>query len=162
MDAATAAPASRVGAPCSTTSCHRVAHCGGLSAAPSCTANTQVSGTADEHTPRLRSRQLARAAYLSPQEDAALTRVVGALGRAPYSPHRQKGAPKLSGSRRAFADDPLNLLAVDGPARGAKGDGVAATWLPPEQALPQRTRAKYGLWVTGAERDAKVSWPGWS
>ena len=44
----------------------------------------------------------------------------------------QKGAQKLSlTSRTAFANDPLNLLAVKGRLNSQKGDGDAATWLPP-------------------------------
>jgi hypothetical protein len=44
----------------------------------------------------------------------------------------QKGAQGLEETRRrAFANDPLNLLAVDGPLNMQKGDGDAATWLPP-------------------------------
>lgn len=41
------------------------------------------------------------------------------------------GAQKLSPLQRtALANDPLNLLAVDGPANEAKRDRDAATWLP--------------------------------
>src|SRR4051812_43728447 len=36
--------------------------------------------------------------------------------------------------RTAFANDQLNLLAVDGPLNEAKGDGDAATWLPPNMS----------------------------
>src|SRR5699024_3425620 len=44
----------------------------------------------------------------------------------------QKGAQQLSEEERArFANDPLNLLAVDGPANAQKSDADAATWLPP-------------------------------
>ena len=44
----------------------------------------------------------------------------------------QKGAQNWDADRRAaFANDPLNLLAVDGPLNMQKGDGDAATWLPP-------------------------------
>jgi hypothetical protein len=64
-------------------------------------------------------------------------------------------------TREAFANDPANLLAVDGPANQEKGAGDAATWLPPSRgyrcvyALRQvRVKAAYGLWVTRAERDA--------
>jgi hypothetical protein len=74
----------------------------------------------------------------------------------------QKGAQQWSPERRrAFANDPLNLLAVSGPANAAKSDSDAASWLPP--ARPGRCRmvarqvavkAEYGLWVTAAERDA--------
>ena len=43
----------------------------------------------------------------------------------------QKGAQQISPEEREkLANDPLNLLAVDGPANQAKGDGDAATWLP--------------------------------
>lgn len=76
----------------------------------------------------------------------------------------QKGAQKWSTPRRtSFANDPLNLLAVDGPTNQQKSDGDAATWLPPNKAFrcPYAARqvavkARYGLWVTGAERDALV------
>ncbi len=37
--------------------------------------------------------------------------------------------------RRTLANDPLNLLAVDGPTNGAKGDADAASWLPPNKAF---------------------------
>ncbi|MBO3101031.1 HNH endonuclease family protein [Cellulomonas fengjieae] len=74
----------------------------------------------------------------------------------------QKGAQGWSAvQREAFANDPANLLAVDGPANQEKGAGDAATWLPPNRgyrcvyALRQvRVKAAYGLWVTAAERDA--------
>ena len=65
------------------------------------------------------------------------------------------------GKRLAFANDPLNLLAVDGAANSAKSDGDAATWLPPNKgyrcamvARQTSVKAKYLLWVTPAERDA--------
>ena len=61
----------------------------------------------------------------------------------------------------AFANDPINLLAVDGPTNASKSDGDAATWLPPNKgyrcamvARQTAVKAKYGLWITGAERDA--------
>ncbi len=74
----------------------------------------------------------------------------------------QKGAQQWSPGRRlAFANDPLNLLAVDGPLNMAKSDGDAATWLPPDRAYRCRfaarqvaVKAKYGAWVTSAEHDA--------
>ncbi|WP_425279316.1 HNH endonuclease family protein [Corynebacterium bovis] len=74
----------------------------------------------------------------------------------------QKGAQQLDPVRRTeLANDPLNLLAVDGPSNTAKGAGDAATWLPPNTAFRCRyvatqvqVKAKYGLWVTAAERDA--------
>jgi hypothetical protein len=77
----------------------------------------------------------------------------------------QKGAQQLSGAQRlALANDPLNLLAVDGPANMQKGDGDAATWLPRNKsyrcdyvARQISVKATYGLWVTQAEHDAMAS-----
>lgn len=63
--------------------------------------------------------------------------------------------------RLELANDPLNLLAVDAGANRAKGDGDAAEWLPPRAsfrcayvARQIAVKAKYGLWVTPAEREA--------
>jgi hypothetical protein len=63
--------------------------------------------------------------------------------------------------RRTFANDPLNLLAVDGPTNQRKGDSDAAGWLPPRTAYDCRyvarqvaVKAKYGLWVTAPEQAA--------
>jgi hypothetical protein len=74
----------------------------------------------------------------------------------------QKGAQQMSPANRYnFYNDPLNLLAVDGPTNEAKGDGDAATWLPPNKsfrctyvARQIAVKAKYKLWVTSAEKDA--------
>lgn len=74
----------------------------------------------------------------------------------------QKGAQQISPQQRYnFYNDPLNLLAVDGPTNSAKGDGDAATWLPPNKgfrcayvARQVAVKAKYKLWVTTAERAA--------
>ncbi|MGO2539970.1 MAG: GmrSD restriction endonuclease domain-containing protein [Specibacter sp.] len=74
----------------------------------------------------------------------------------------QKGAQQLTVAQRtAFANDPLNLLAVDGPSNQSKGAGDAATWLPPNKgyrcdyvARQISVKATYTLWVTQAEHDA--------
>ncbi|NAZ86470.1 DUF1524 domain-containing protein [Kineococcus sp. T90] len=74
----------------------------------------------------------------------------------------QKGAQGWDEAKRvAFANDGLELLAVDGPLNGQKGDGDAATWLPPNRsyrctyvARQVAIKATWGLWVTAAERDA--------
>ena len=74
----------------------------------------------------------------------------------------QKGAQQLTYiSRHEFANDPLNLLAVDGNANQQKGDGDAATWLPPNKAYrcayvarQVAVKSKYSLWVTRSEYDA--------
>jgi hypothetical protein len=76
----------------------------------------------------------------------------------------QKGAQRWStATRTAFANDPLNLLAVDGPTNQRKGDGDAATWLPPRKsfrcayvARQIAVKHRYALAVTLAERDAMV------
>ena len=74
----------------------------------------------------------------------------------------QKGAQQLTTEQRAaFANDPLNLQATDGPTNMQKGDGDAATWLPSNRgfrceyvARQVSVKARYSLWVTQAEHDA--------
>lgn len=74
----------------------------------------------------------------------------------------QKGAQNLTPElRRQFYNDPLNLLAVDGPTNNNKGDGDAATWLPPNKDYRCRyvarqiaVKIKYTLWLTEAEKKA--------
>ncbi|WP_222271874.1 GmrSD restriction endonuclease domain-containing protein [Modestobacter marinus] len=74
----------------------------------------------------------------------------------------QTGAQGWDAARRtAFGNDPLNLLAVDGSLNMQKGDGDAATWLPPNKsyrcayvARQVAVKVAYGLWMTQAERNA--------
>ena len=74
----------------------------------------------------------------------------------------QKGAQKIgTQARYAFYNDPLNLLAVDGPTNSAKSDSDAASWLPPNKsfrcgyvARQIAVKTRYHLWVTSAERSA--------
>ncbi len=74
----------------------------------------------------------------------------------------QKGAARLTTAERtAFANDPLNLLAVSGSANRRKSDSDAASWLPPLKAsrcayVARQVAVKqtYRLWITAAERDA--------
>lgn len=74
----------------------------------------------------------------------------------------QKGAAQLTPKQRQnFANDPLNLIAADGPANQEKSASDAATWLPKNKAVRCHyvarqisVKAAYGLWVTQAERDA--------
>jgi hypothetical protein len=74
----------------------------------------------------------------------------------------QTGAQQLDAATREwFANDPLNLMATEGEVNQAKGDGDAATWLPPARgfrctyvARQVAVKTKYQLWVTAAERDA--------
>ena len=74
----------------------------------------------------------------------------------------QTGAFKLTIEKRTqFANDPDNLLAVQGRLNSQKGDGDAATWLPPLKSYrctyvtkQIAVKAKYGLWVTAPEKAA--------
>jgi hypothetical protein len=74
----------------------------------------------------------------------------------------QKGAQKISSTERySLYNDPLNLLAVDGPTNQSKSDSDAASWLPPNKsyrcayvARQVSVKAKYKLWVTSAEKQA--------
>ena len=76
----------------------------------------------------------------------------------------QTGAFKLSiKERTAFANDPMNLLAVKGRLNSQKGDGDAATWLPPLKsyrcdyvARQIAVKIKYRLWFTAPEKEAMV------
>jgi hypothetical protein len=76
----------------------------------------------------------------------------------------QTGAFKLSVVQRtALANDPMNLFAVKGRLNSQKGDGDAATWLPPLKsfrcayvAQQIAVKAKYSLWVTAPEKEAMV------
>jgi len=73
----------------------------------------------------------------------------------------QKGAQQLSSNQRfSFYNDPLNLLAVWGPANSQKSDSDAASWLPSNKgfrcafvARQVAVKGKYALWVTQAEHD---------
>ena len=74
----------------------------------------------------------------------------------------QTGAQLLAPEQReALANDPLELLAVDGAANQQKSDGDAATWLPSNKAFRCQyvarqiaVKQKYTLWVTVAEKNA--------
>jgi hypothetical protein len=76
----------------------------------------------------------------------------------------QTGAVKLSiKDRTAFANDPMNLLAVKGRLNSQKSDGDAATWLPPLKsyrcdyvARQIAVKIKYKLWFTAPEKEAMV------
>lgn len=74
----------------------------------------------------------------------------------------QTGAQQLTQEQRiALANDPLELIATSAHLNRSKGDGDAATWLPPLKAYrcayvarQIAVKRKYRLWVTGPERDA--------
>jgi hypothetical protein len=63
--------------------------------------------------------------------------------------------------REQYANDPLELLAVDGQTNEAKGDKDASAWLPPNEAFDCASvdrqvsvKTRYRLWVTRAEETA--------
>ncbi|MEI9907810.1 MAG: HNH endonuclease family protein [Actinomycetota bacterium] len=74
----------------------------------------------------------------------------------------QTGAFQLTLIQRtALANDPLNLFAVKGSLNSQKGDGDAATWLPPQKSFrceyvahQVAVKHKYGLWFTKPEKEA--------
>ena len=76
----------------------------------------------------------------------------------------QTGAFKLTIKERTeFANDPLNLLAVKGRLNSQKGDGDAATWLPPLKSFrcdyvsrQIAVKLKYKLWFTAPEKEAMI------
>jgi hypothetical protein len=76
----------------------------------------------------------------------------------------QKGAQRWPPRERvAFANDPLNLLAVDASANRQKGDGDTATWLPANKAFrctyvarQVSVKLKYAISVTRAEHEAML------
>lgn len=76
----------------------------------------------------------------------------------------QTGAQQLSKSQREqLYNDPLELIAVDGPSNEEKGDGDASQWLPPNTDYDCRyvarqiaVKQKYHLWVTAPERQSMM------
>ncbi|MEU3840926.1 HNH endonuclease family protein [Streptomyces sp. NPDC028635] len=78
----------------------------------------------------------------------------------PLSYDWQMGASRWAKDKReAIANDPLNLVPVDGPTNGAKSDSGPATWLPPDKAIRcayvvrfAQVSLKYALPVTVADK----------
>lgn len=76
----------------------------------------------------------------------------------------QTGAQLWTAEKRLeFANDPRNLVPVDGPTNQSKGDSAASEWLPPNVGYRCRyvsdqisVKHLYGLWVTPAEHDAML------
>ncbi|MHA6764124.1 HNH endonuclease family protein [Streptacidiphilus sp. PAMC 29251] len=72
------------------------------------------------------------------------------------------GAAQLTATQRLdLAEDPLELIAADGPANEAKGDGDASEWLPANTgyrckyvARQIAVKVKYKLWITAPEKSA--------
>jgi hypothetical protein len=77
----------------------------------------------------------------------------------------QTGAQALTKALRVqLANDPLELLAVQGEANQQKGDANAASWLPSHKAFRCQyvarqiaVKQKYTLWVIPAEKQAMAT-----
>jgi hypothetical protein len=77
----------------------------------------------------------------------------------------ETGAQSLSqAARETLANDPLELMAVDGRSNDEKGDKDASEWLPPNSAFDCTYVARqisvkvtYSLWVTAAEHAAMAA-----
>lgn len=101
-------------------------------------------------------KQVAFSRGLETSDDVQIDHVVA------LSDAWQKGAQALTPEQRtAFANDPLELLAVDGSLNEQKADSDAASWLPPDKAYrcsyvarQIAIKKKYSLWVTRSEYDA--------
>ncbi|MEU6402934.1 HNH endonuclease family protein [Streptomyces sp. NPDC046985] len=82
----------------------------------------------------------------------------------PLSYDWQMGAAHWAkGKREDIANDPLNLIPVDGPTNGAKSDSGPASWLPPVAQVRcsyavrvAQVSLKYDLPVTSADKAAML------
>lgn len=76
----------------------------------------------------------------------------------------QMGAAHWSPEKRlAFANDPVNLIATDGPQNMAKSDSTPASWLPPHRAVRcayalryAQISLRYDLAVTPADQNVML------
>jgi hypothetical protein len=83
----------------------------------------------------------------------------------PLSYDWQMGAAHWTKTKREqIANDPLNLLPVDGPANGAKSDSGPASWLPPNKLVRcsyavriAQVSLKYQLPVTAPDKQAMLT-----
>ncbi|MFH9014942.1 HNH endonuclease family protein [Streptomyces sp. NPDC017943] len=79
----------------------------------------------------------------------------------PLSYDWQMGASRWSKDKReAIANDPLNLIPVDGPTNSSKGDSGPASWLPPDKRIRcayavrfAQVSLKYDLPVTEPDKE---------
>jgi Protein of unknown function (DUF1524) len=82
----------------------------------------------------------------------------------PLSYDWQLGAAHWTKEKREqIANDPLNLIPVDGPSNGAKSDSGPASWLPPNKQIRcsyavriAQVSLKYQLPVTSADKQAML------
>ncbi|GII55040.1 lipoprotein [Planotetraspora thailandica] len=95
------------------------------------------------------------------KEDAAEVQIDHVM---PLSYDWQMGASRWTDAKRKqIANDPLNLLPVDGSANSAKGDSGPASWLPPAKGIRcsyavrfAQVALKYDLPVTAADKETML------
>ncbi|MFJ2112389.1 MULTISPECIES: HNH endonuclease family protein [unclassified Streptomyces] len=83
----------------------------------------------------------------------------------PLSYDWQMGASRWTSSqRKQIANDPLNLIPVDGPTNGSKSDSGPADWLPPNEEIHcayvarfAQVALKYELPVTVPDKEAMLA-----
>ncbi|MBA2949866.1 HNH endonuclease [Streptomyces sp. PSKA28] len=83
----------------------------------------------------------------------------------PLSYSWQMGASRWPESKREqLANDPLNLLPVDGPTNSSKGDSGPASWLPPSKPIRcsyavrfGQVALKYEMPVTAADKQMMLA-----
>jgi hypothetical protein len=83
----------------------------------------------------------------------------------PLSYDWQMGAAHWTKDKREqIANDPLNLIPVDGPSNGAKSDSGPASWLPPDKRIRcsyavriAQVSLKYDLPVTSGDKQAMLT-----
>ncbi|GAA3811711.1 HNH endonuclease family protein [Sphaerisporangium flaviroseum] len=83
----------------------------------------------------------------------------------PLSYDWQMGASRWSKAKRVqIANDPLNLMPVDGRTNSSKGDSGPASWLPPSKGIRcsyavrfAQVALKYDLPVTSPDKDAMLA-----
>jgi uncharacterized protein DUF1524 len=83
----------------------------------------------------------------------------------PLSYSWQMGSSRWTEAKREqLANDPLNLIPVDGPTNSSKGDSGPASWLPPNKAIRcayvarfAQVALKYEMPVTSADKEIMLT-----
>ncbi|MEO3810014.1 HNH endonuclease family protein [Sphaerisporangium sp. B11E5] len=96
------------------------------------------------------------------KEDAAEVQIDHVM---PLSYDWQMGASRWSKAKRMqIANDPLNLMPVDGSTNSSKGDSGPASWLPPNRGIRcayvlrfAQVALKYELPVTSADKETMLA-----
>lgn len=96
------------------------------------------------------------------KEDASAVQIDHVV---PLSYSWQLGASRWPEEKREqLANDPLNLIPVDGPTNSSKGDSGPASWLPPNKAIRcayavrfAQVAVKYEMPVTTADKEIMLT-----